>query len=412
MSVFGVRLRARWDDARPTSIYSHIISQRMPDNPVYYFARIVPNYRVPVLEALNRRLGGRLVVCSGQSPDSSSLRYLVSETEPSYEEVRLRNWWFWGETFHAQPFRFVFRDFGSPAVVLAEESPRSITLPFLLRYAGRHGAGRVLWGHFSSINRSFDPTNNVRDRYRMELARRVEACACYTSGVADMLRPYIAVEKLFVARNTLDLAPMMAQHEELRAEGRESVRRRLSIPARSRVLVYLGRLIPEKGVDLLLEAYRKLSADSQVVLLVVGDGPERARMESETRRQGLDDVRYLGALFGQDAAPFLFSSDVMVVPGYLGLVINHAFAFGLPVVSMRNPIGTGGHSPEVEYLESGETGVLCDGVTVDDLVRGIKSVLNDRPRYSANAYAYARAHLTLEQMVDGLHAAILHAGGD
>ncbi|MEX0821212.1 MAG: glycosyltransferase family 4 protein [Rhodothermales bacterium] len=246
----------------------------------------------------------------------------------------------------------------------------------------------------------------------MELARRVEACACYTSGVADMLRPYIAVEKLFVARNTLDLAPMMAQHEELRAEGRESVRRRLSIPARSRVLVYLGRLIPEKGVDLLLEAYRKLSADSQVVLLVVGDGPERARMESETRRQGLDDVRYLGALFGQDAAPFLFSSDVMVVPGYLGLVINHAFAFGLPVVSMRNPIGTGGHSPEVEYLESGETGVLCDGVTVDDLVRGIKSVLNDRPRYSANAYAYARAHLTLEQMVDGLHAAILHAGGD
>lgn len=381
----------------------------MPQQPVYYFARMVPGYRVPVLEELNRRLGGRLVVCAGQPPDASSLGYLVSGEEPSFEQVALRNRWLFGERFHAQPFRRVFRDHGRPAVVLAEESPRSVTLPLLLCHARRQGAGRVLWGHFSSLKRSFDPTKNVWDRYRLALARRVEACACYTAGVADMLRPYVTEEKLFVARNTIDLAPMFAQHEALRGEGKAAVRRRLSIPERASVLVYLGRLIPEKGTGMLLDAYRKLSRERPAVLLVIGDGPDRSRMQTVASSRDLDDVRFLGPLSDEEAAPHLFAADVMVMPGYLGLVINHAFAFALPVVSMRKPAGIAAHSPEVEYVESGETGMLCEGETEGDLVDGIHTVLSDLPRYSANAYAYAKSHLTLDGMVDGLYDAIQRA---
>ena len=98
------------------------------------------------------------------------------------------------------------------------------------------------------------------------------------------------------------------------------------------------------------------------------------------------------------------------MPGYLGLAVNHAFAFGLPVVSLRNPAGgVKFHSPEVEYIRSGETGLLCSGNSSEALAAGVREVLADRERYSANALAYAQEHLTLDRMVDGLEAAIRHA---
>lgn len=381
----------------------------MSERPIYYFARIVPGYRIPVLEQLNERLDGRLVVCSGQPPGASSLESLISTDETTFRHVALKNRWLFGDRVHAQPFRKVFHEIGDPAVVLAEESPRSVSLPLLLRYARTHGAGRVLWGHFSSLNRTFDPRRHVRDRLRVALARRVEACACYTAGVADLLRPYVPEKNLFVARNTIDTAPLLKQYDILAEEGRDAVRARLDLPIDAPVIVFLGRLIAEKGTSTLLKTFARLRADSPAVLLVIGDGPERAAMESQIADAVTPDVHFLGPLFDEELAPYLFASDLMLMPGYLGLVVNHSFAFGLPIVSSQNPVGTASHSPEIEYVESGENGLLCSGAGVDDLYQGVRTVLADRPRYSTNALTYAREKLTVAQMVDGLFRAIRHA---
>jgi hypothetical protein len=76
---------------------------------------------------------------------------------------------------------------------------------------------------------------------------------------------------------------------------------------------------------------------------------------------------------------------------------------------MRKPIGMASHSPEVEYVRSGENGLLCEGVNAEDLHRGVKTVLADQHRFSTNALRTARNELTVNQMVDGLHDAIQHA---
>ena len=99
----------------------------------------------------------------------------------------------------------------------------------------------------------------------------------------------------------------------------------------------------------------------------------------------------------------------MLMPGYLGLVINHAFAFGLPVVSRRNPVGVQVHSPEVEYLKSGENGILKDGNGAEDLAAAVRTVLADQEHFSANAMDYARTYLRINRMVDGLEGAIRYA---
>lgn len=377
--------------------------------PIYYFARMIPWYRIPVLEKLNERFDGRLITCAGDPPGASSLGNLVEGGMPDYKHVPLRNRWFFGERIHAQPFRSVFERHGSPAAILAEESPRSLTLPFLLRYAKSMGAGRVLWGHFSSNQRAFDPRRHFPDKYRLALAKRVEGCACYTEGIADLLRPFVPERNLFVARNTMDLGPMSAQREELASEGKAAVRRRLAIPPDGPVLVYIGRLIREKGTDMLLETWARLTKETPASLLIIGDGPERTAMEAIVSARSLQGVRFLGPLLREEASPWLYASDLMLMPGYLGLAVNHAFVFGLPVVSFRHPSGgVKFHSPEVEYVRSGETGLLCSGNSSEALAAGVREVLVDRARYSAHALAYAQEHLTLSNMVDGLEAAIRH----
>ena len=379
---------------------------------------MIPWYRIPVLEQLNERFDGRLVVCAGDPPGASSLGNLVQGSTSGYKQVFLRNHWFFGERIHVQPFRRVFEQHGSPAAILAEESPRSVTLPFLLRYAKSLGAGRVLWGHFSSNHRAFDPRRHFPDKYRLALAKGVEGCACYTEGIANLLRPFVPERNLFVARNTMDLDPMFAQRDALAAEGKTTVRRRLSIPSDAPVLVYIGRLIREKGPDMLLETWARLTEETPASLLIIGDGPERAAMEAAVSARSLQGVRFLGALLREEASPWLYASDLMLMPGYLGLAVNHAFAFGLPVVSLRYPNrllqktntrNRAGNGPEVDYVQSGETGLLCAGNSPESLAEGVREVLADLERYSANALSYAQEYLTIEKMVDGLESAIRNA---
>ncbi len=131
-------------------------------------------------------------------------------------------------------------------------------------------------------------------------------------------------------------------------------------------------------------------------------------MKARVAREALTDVHFLGALPAwADSAPYLFAADLMLMPGYLGLAVNHAFAFGLPVVSQATPDpAIRFHSPEVAFLQPGQNGLLARHDDPAALLEAVERVLADRMRFSKNAYDYARTHLTIDQMVDGLEAAI------
>lgn len=378
----------------------------MPQRPVFYFTRTVPAYRLPVIERLNERLGGRLIVCHGQPPQESwTLRDTVTG---NFRQERLRNFWFNGEQVHAQPFLSVFRKYGNPSVVLAEESPRSLTLPFLLYHAGRCGAGRVLWGIFYSVFRPFSGLHPLQ-RYRIEMARRVEACACYTRDVRAKLRNHLPDESLFVAQNTLDTDTLFEQRERLEEEGQPSVRRRLGLPNQP-TLVFVGQLVPRKGTQELLDTFSQLRRERGATLLVIGDGPERGPMEARVAAEGIRNVHFLGSIPDSETiAPYLFASDLMLLPGYVGLAINHAFSMGLPLVSQHAPAGIPFHGPEIESLVHGENGLLVARNVPGALLNGVQQVLANREQFARNAQTYAAEYLTLDNMVDGLMGAIEHA---
>ncbi len=380
----------------------------MSTQPVFYFCRMLPAYRIPILERLNERLDGRLVVGHGQPPRTTST--LMGDIPSTFRREVLPNWWLrQRETVHAQPYKRVFDRYGPPEVVLAEETPRSVTLPFLLRYARKTGAGRVLWGIFYSFLRPFS-ANHPLQRYRIEMARRVEACACYTRGVRESLRPYVPKERLFVAQNTVEMDVLFALRKQLEREGKGAVRRRLEIPMDHAVLAFVGQLVPRKGTRLLLEAFAAVRAERPATLLVMGGGPERIPMEQWVRDHSISDVRFLGSIPQlEDSAPFLFAADLMVLPGYVGLVINHAFGMGLPLVTQRAPADIPFHAPEVESLQHGSNGFMVERDNFDAFLDAIRQILADPATFSRHAVEYAERHLTVDHMLDGLTGAIHYA---
>jgi len=377
------------------------------EQPVLVFNRISPPaYRIPVLEKLNDKLGGRLVFCSGRPPGGAGFASLAPNRSPRFRQVGLPNYWLGGERLHFQPFREAFRRYGSPSVVVAEENPRSLSLPLLLRHAVRLGAGTVLWGHFSSNRRAFSP-RNLQDRYRIRLARRADACLCYTEQIADLLRPHLPERRIFVARNTLDTDELFAIRDRLAREGKAAVRGRLGFESDLPVVCFIGRLTRAKGVGLLLTVFREFRSQRPARLVIIGDGPERAAMDATVRRERIADVHFLGPMSQfEESAPYVYASDVMLLPGYLGLAVNHAFCLGVPVVSQASPGAMRFHSPEVAYVRPGENGILSEYGEPDAMVRALHEVLSRQEEYSRNAHAFAREQLGVERMVGGMLDAI------
>jgi glycosyltransferase involved in cell wall biosynthesis len=116
---------------------------------------------------------------------------------------------------------------------------------------------------------------------------------------------------------------------------RRRLRRALGLPPVP-VVIYAGRLSPEKGVDVVVDAWAEARRRGVVATLcLVGDGPERGALERRARDHGvLGAVRFAGP--AADVAPWLHAADALVLPSRtegLSVALLEAMACGLPVVA-------------------------------------------------------------------------------
>ena len=124
-------------------------------------------------------------------------------------------------------------------------------------------------------------------------------------------------------------------------------------------IICVARLIPTKRLDLLLDALQKLSVigGKPFFAIIVGDGPERARLAEQALAFGLD-VRFAGAEYGLEALERLYASvDMCIVPEAAGLSVVQALGFGVPVVTHND---WDSQMPEAEAVREGLTGALYD----------------------------------------------------
>jgi glycosyltransferase involved in cell wall biosynthesis len=113
----------------------------------------------------------------------------------------------------------------------------------------------------------------------------------------------------------------------------------LGIPSDLPLLLYSGILAPDSGAAALLNAHAALAARGREAALVLsGDGPQRAELESQAHRQGLECVYFTGELPEAQRAELLAAADIALAPTatpesyYLA---REALACGTPVIAAR-----------------------------------------------------------------------------
>jgi glycosyltransferase involved in cell wall biosynthesis len=145
-------------------------------------------------------------------------------------------------------------------------------------------------------------------------------------------------------------------------------------PMASKVLTAVGRLVPQKGFDLLLRAFAEISNDFPDWRLVIwGEGEERARLEAERSRLGLDERVEMP---GVTARPGIWidGTDAFVLSSRFegwGIVLLEAMAAGLPVVSFDCQWG-----PR-EMIEDEVNGILVTPESVGALAFALRRLLGD-----------------------------------
>ncbi len=173
-------------------------------------------------------------------------------------------------------------------------------------------------------------------------------------------------------------------------------------PAGDGPLLFVGRLVPYKGLDVLLEAMASLPAAR---LLIVGTGPARPDLEARAAATDLAGrVRFLGAVADAELPVLLTRARALVLPSRdrsetFGLSLLEAMAAGVPVIASDLPTGVR------ELCRPGETGWLAAPGEVSSLRRALAEALADPAearRRGAAGRRLVAARYTRERMATGL----------
>lgn len=199
-------------------------------------------------------------------------------------------------------------------------------------------------------------------------------------------------EKAFYANNTIDTEKIFSVHQfNVNTSG-------------AKTLLLIGRLLPYRRLDLLLEYYHELKKQMQDLrLFIIGDGPEAATARAAA--EGDADITWVGAVTDEaQIAQWMDKAHAVFMPGHTGLSVVHAFCYGKPYFALQTYTN---HPPEIEYLQDGANGLFLSGDVQDDVGR-MAELLGDPDAYAKmceSALATAK-EISVGNWCDRIYAAL------
>jgi len=225
-----------------------------------------------------------------------------------------------------------------------------------------------------------------------------------TSNSQYWLRYGAKPERIFLARYAVDNEYFCSQAAHYRAS-RVQIREENGWRQRY-LLLYVGRLAKVKGIEVLIEAVRRISAvRADIGLLIVGEGPERRSLEK--RAQDLPQVFFLGFHDWNQLPKFYAAADLFVLPSVRepwGLVVNEAMASGLAVIATQK-IGSA-----QDLIVEGQSGYLVPASDAEAMASAIDRACQGEERLRAMGEAAQQviASWNYEATLSGFYQALAH----
>lgn len=248
---------------------------------------------------------------------------------------------------------------------------------------------------YTATDRKMRVYNRV-DRWSLPAADRlITVCHAFARELAS--KTGVARESIFVQHNAI------RPNQSANATDAAFIRSKFGIASDERIVLSVGRLSREKAHIDLLSAFKRLretNPELNCKLIIVGDGPERARLEAVAESLGCKDrVVFVGQV--SDVCPFYAAADVFALPSHTEgspNVLLEAMAAELPVVATRV-----GGVPEM--VENNKSALLVPANDPSSLAASIARVLTDRElaqRLTTNAAMLVDTRYTPDNYVRSL----------
>ena len=264
--------------------------------------------------------------------------------------------------------------------IIHDQTPGPLALA-VFRYARKHNVPIVSTDHAYPDNMTQQvklpkiakkPINAAMNAYFVSFLKRSEYATMPTEQAIEDLLPKnrrrfnVPVEAL---SNGIDLSRFA------RGRANAEIYERYHIPKGVPIVLYIGRVDPEKSLDILMKAFGKvLEKVPNAHIVVVGDGTAREKLELIAAKGGYSDrAHFTGRVIGDDLPQLYRTGTVFAITSKTetqSIVLMEAMASGLPAVAVR-----AGAIPEL--VRHGKNGYICEPDDADGVARGIVRILSD-----------------------------------
>jgi glycosyltransferase involved in cell wall biosynthesis len=287
--------------------------------------------------------------------------------------------------------------------IICQPHPKSVKIPVLPNLTVRFLNLRELYRFGRKLDRS--ATNLIHLQHIWHPYIALMARAARKKNIPYIITPRGMLEPWIMARNTWKkkLAMTLYQHRDLRkaallhvtCEEEKQHIRKLGFKQEIAVIpngldlsqvpkakedygtqkvVFLSRIHPKKGIELLLRAWRQLNTACWTLEIAgYGDPAYIEQIREQITRYQLRNVKLVGPQYGEAKWDFLKSADLLVLPTWsenFGIVVAEALAVGVPVITTTG-------TPWQE-LETHHCGWWID-LTIENLVKSLTQAINTKP---------------------------------
>lgn len=338
--------------------------------------RVLPSYRVPFFDLLAQS-------CESMSLFAGQARpvEMIAGGRPqvaAYHEAKNIHL-FSGALYlcHQQNFISWLEEW-NPHTLIVEANPRYLATSAAVNWMHARGRKVIGWGLGSPPLSG--PLAGFRQKSRISSLSKFDALLAYSQRGAD---EYAALgfprEKIFVAHNSVSPKPTF------------NLQPATFKPTPS--ILFVGRLQARKRVDHLLRACAEM--ESKPRLMIVGDGPERAALES-LAKDVYPSAEFIGAKHGADLKPYFEQADLFVLPGTGGLAVQEAMSYGLPVIVAK------GDGTQDDLVRDGN-GWQIQPEDYGALVSTMKNALSDTARLrkmGTESFRIVSEEINIQKMVE------------
>jgi glycosyltransferase involved in cell wall biosynthesis len=179
----------------------------------------------------------------------------------------------------------------------------------------------------------------------------------------------IAYLKKVAPKSNIRFQTMGIEEEYFKKVSKNLARKKLNFYPNKKYLIFLGRITSVKGIGYLLEAMKELN-NKNIILNILGYGPEDEKFKTYIRENSLDNIHFLGGVFGDKKLLYLSASDCLILPSSkegAPVVVMEAMARNLPSIATN----VGG----IPLMINNENGIIIKPKDKEEITNAIKKIL-------------------------------------